>query len=377
MPTEICSRLGIDFPIFAFAHCRDVVVEVSKAGGIGILGGAIHSPEELAVDMEWIEAQLGERPYGIDLLLTDNFQAQDEGQSMDDQLPPEHTAFLDDMMERYQVPEVDTDRGDPQGRLGETRFTAEQNQALIDVMFQYSPRVFVSALGTPPAAVTETAQSRGMLVGALAGKGRHAVRHRDAGLDFVVATSSEAGGHVGDIGSMVLIPEVVDAVAPLPVLAAGGIGGGRQMAAALAMGAQGVWCGSLWLTTVESDTLPLVKEKLLAAGSDQTARTTYFTGKSARFLDTAWCHEWARPEAPEPLPAPLQTHLVGDYIQRIYAAAGSGRADPDSGPGRLVSSPVGQIIGSINATRSSRDVVREMVEDFAAAVERLSGLLEE
>ncbi|MDP6345051.1 MAG: nitronate monooxygenase family protein, partial [Alphaproteobacteria bacterium] len=317
------------------------------------------------------------RPYGVDLMLTGNFVDPTEGQSLDDLLPPEHVAFLDDMMDRYQVPETASDRGDPQGRLGETRFTAEQNAELIEAMFRHNPKVFVSALGTPPAEVVARAHDRGMLVGALAGKGRHAVYHQKAGLDFVVATSAEAGGHVGDIGSMVLIPEVVDAVAPLPVLAAGGIGGGRQMAAAMAMGAQGVWCGSLWLTTVESDTLPLVKDKLLAANSDQTARTTCFTGKYARFLKTDWSDEWGAKGAPEPLGAPLQTHLVGDYIQRIYTAAGSGQATPESGAGRLISSPVGQIVGAINTTRSSRDVVREMVDEFAEAVSRLSGLVED
>jgi NAD(P)H-dependent flavin oxidoreductase YrpB (nitropropane dioxygenase family) len=376
MPTEICRKLGLQFPIFAFSHCRDVVVAVSKAGGIGVYGGALHTPEQVRIDLSWIERRLGGAPYGVDLLLAQKYiSASEEGIAR--QIPDGHRVFLDGVMERYQVPDTSAKTDDVSGLLGATKFTPEQNAAVLDVVFEHNARIFVSALGTPSAEIIGRARAKGMLVGALAGNAKHALRHKAAGLDFVVASAYEAGGHTGEIGSMVLIPDVVDAVEPMPVLAAGGIGRGRQMAAALALGAQGVWCGSIWLASVESDVLPLVKEKLIAADATQSVRTRCFTGKPARFLKSAWSEEWEKPEAPSPLPAPLQTALISTYMQRISAAAASGKATANDGPGQLISSPVGQIVGSITSSLSSRDIVRNLVEEMAETVSRLGNLFEE
>lgn len=375
MTTEICRKLGIKYPIFAFSHCRDVVAAVSNAGGIGVYGGALNTPEQIEIDLRWIESQVGDNPWGLDLMLPSKFVDLSE-EEMQAHIPPAHRTFLDGMMARYGVPELGPEAGAQHGLLGEAKFTPGQNAEIIELMFRFSPRIFVSALGTPPADLVARCHARGMLVGALAGKARHALRHKDAGLDFVVAASYEAGGHTGEIGSMVLIPEVVDAVAPLPVLAAGGIGRGRQVAAALALGAQGVWCGSVWLTTTESDVLPLVKEKLLAAGSDDTARTKFFTGKPARFLRSDWVAEWEAETAPPPLQTPLQTALIGGYIERISASAASGKADLASGAGRLISSPVGQIVGTMNASVSARETLRAMVEEMAQATLQLNEVFE-
>lgn len=376
MTTEICRKLGIKYPIFAFSHCRDVVAAVTNAGGIGIYGGALNTPEQVEIDLQWIEQQVDGRPYGIDLLLPMSYVdvSEEEKQA---RLPQDHRRFLDGMMERFEIPPLNANAGDMHGLLGDTKFTPEQNAAILDLVFKYNPAVFVSALGTPPAEVIEKGHARGMLIGALAGKAKHALRHKQAGLDFVVAASYEAGGHTGEIGSMVLIPEVVDAVAPLPVLAAGGIGRGRQLAAALALGAQGAWCGSVWLASTESDLLPLVKEKLIAAGSDDTVRTKCFTGKPARFLRTAWVDEWEAENAPSPLPAPLQTALIGDYIKRISASAASGSTDAATGAGRLISSPVGQIVGVMNASISAREIVRGMVEEMAESAMQLASIFED
>jgi NAD(P)H-dependent flavin oxidoreductase YrpB (nitropropane dioxygenase family) len=376
MPTEICRRLGLQFPIFAFSHCRDVVVAVSKAGGIGVYGGALHSPEQVEIDLSWIERQLGGAPYGVDLLLAQKYVSVSD-EDIAKQIPEGHRTFLDGVMERYQVPQTSARTDDVSGLLGATKFTPEQNAAVLAVVFAHNPRIFVSALGTPSSDIIERAHAKGMLVGALAGNAKHALRHKAAGLDFVVASAYEAGGHTGEIGSMVLIPDVVDAVEPMPVLAAGGIGRGRQMAAALALGAQGVWCGSIWLTSAESDVLPLVKEKLIAADATQSVRTRCFTGKPARFLKSAWSEEWEKPDAPSPLPAPLQTALISTYMQRISAAAASGKVTASDGSGQLISAPVGQIVGSMTSSLSSRDIVRNLVEEMAETVAKLGTLLEE
>lgn len=375
MATELSKMLGIKYPIFAFSHCRDVVAAVTNAGGIGIYGGALNTPEQVEIDIRWIEQQVEGKPYGIDLMLPSKFVDLSE-EEMQRHIPKEHINFLDKMMDRFDVPPLDENAGQQHGLLGEAKFTPEQNAAIIELIFKYNPKVFVSALGTPPPEVVERCHAKGMLVGALAGKAKHALRHKNAGLDFVVAASYEAGGHTGEIGSIVLIPEVVDAVAPMPVLAAGGIGRGRQVAAALALGAQGVWCGSVWLTSTESDLLPVVKEKLLAAQSDDTARTKFFTGKPARFLRSEWVDEWEKEGAPEPLQTPLQTALIGNYIERISAKAASGKIDTGTGAGRLISSPVGQIVGAMNASLSVREIIRDMVEEMASATIQLNELFE-
>jgi NAD(P)H-dependent flavin oxidoreductase YrpB (nitropropane dioxygenase family) len=370
MPTEICRRLGIQYPIFAFSHCRDVVAAVSRAGGLGVYGCSLQTPELIGVDLDWIEAQLDGRPYAIDILLSEKVDAEPG-------LPPSptHQAFLEGMMERHAVPVDPEGIGDLHGNIGITKLSPAQNREVLELAFAHKARVLVSALGTPERAVVERAHAAGMLVGALAGKAKHALKHKAAGCDFVVAQSWEAGGHTGEIGGMVLIPEVVDAVAPLPVLAAGGIGGGRQMAAALALGAQGVWCGSVWLTSTESETLPIIKQKLLAAGSDDTVRSRCWTGKPVRMLKTGWTAEWEAPGAPAPLPAPHQTQLIGPYYRRASAASAAATSW-ETGPAALVTSPVGQVVALMREPLSVKRIVQDMIDEFVQTTERLGGLFD-
>jgi len=242
---------------------------------------------------------------------------------------------------------------------------------LIDVAFEHRIGLFASALGSPPDWLVERARKEHVPVAALAGRIDHAIAHRDAGVDIVIAQGTEGGGHTGEIGTMVLVPQVVDAVAPLPVLAAGGIASGRQVAAALALGAEGVWCGSVWLTTHEAETTPAIKEKFLAAKSDDTRRSRSLTGKPARMLRTAWTDAWEEPGAPSPLPMPLQTMLVADAQRRIHRLA----HQPDSGAQRLVTYFVGQVVGQMNVAKPTRAVVGEMVEEFLDAMERLDGII--
>jgi NAD(P)H-dependent flavin oxidoreductase YrpB (nitropropane dioxygenase family) len=216
-------------------------------------------------------------------------------------------------------------------------------------------------------------KEEGRLIGALAGKAQHAERHVAAGIDMIIAQGAEAGGHTGEVGTMVLIPEIVDAVAPVPVLGAGGIGRGRQMAAAMALGAQGVWCGSVWLTTDEAETHPVVKQKFLAATSSDTLRSRSLTGKPARQLKSAWTDEWDDPANPRPLGMPLQPILVGEARARIERA--SYRAG--SGAEKLANYFVGQIVGSMNVAKPAAQVVFDMIDEFIESVQSLSRLLED
>jgi NAD(P)H-dependent flavin oxidoreductase YrpB (nitropropane dioxygenase family) len=181
-----------------------------------------------------------------------------------------------------------------------------------------------------------------------------------------VAQGTEAGGHCGEISTMVLVPEVVDAVGPdIPVLAAGGIATGRQMAAAIALGAQGAWTGSMWLTVSEADTNPAALENMLAATSRDTVRSKAMTGKPARQLRTAWTDAWEAEDSPGTLPMPLQGILHQE----------AGRRTQRVGTRELIGFPVGQIVGRLNKVRPTKDVVREMVEEWIDTTERMASIL--
>ena len=375
MRTKATELVGIDLPIFAFSHCRDVVAAVSNAGGMGVLGAVAHSPEQLAVDLDWIEAEVKGKPYGIDLLVPEKYAGSEEGglspKQLADLLPDEHKAFVDEILERYDVPPMPEGLEARRG-VGGMRIDPKSMAPLLDVCFDHRPRLVASALGPPPPHFLERAHRHDIPVAALAGNVEHARRHAEAGADMIVAQGTEAGGHTGLVATMVLVPEVVDAVGPLPVLAAGGIARGRQLAAGLALGADGVWCGSVWLTTEEAETPPSVKDKFLAAGSSDTVRSRSMTGKPARMLRTAWTDEWERPDGPGPLPMPMQPILVAPALQRVARVADAA----GSGGQQLVTYFVGQVVGAMNTVKPTRRVVLEMVEEFIDAVERLDDLVQ-
>ena len=366
--------LGIDFPIFAFSHCRDVVAAVSNAGGLGVLGAVAHSPEQLDVDLTWIREQTRGRPFGVDLLIPRKYVGSETGgldaTRLDALLPEEHREWIDALLARYDVPALPAQAGAPERRTARISVDPTSMAPLIDVSFQHRVALIASALGTPPPWLVERAHAAGVPVAALAGRIDHAVAHQAAGVDLVIAQGTEGGGHTGEIATMVLVPQVVDAVAPTPVLAAGGIATGRQVAASLALGAEGVWCGSVWLTTTEAETSPAVREKFLAASSSDTRRSRSLTGKPARMLRSAWTDAWDAPDAPAPLGMPLQTVLVADAqrrIQRVAHKAGSGAQE-------LATYFVGQVVGQMNEVKSARRVVQEMVEEYVAVMERLDSL---
>jgi NAD(P)H-dependent flavin oxidoreductase YrpB (nitropropane dioxygenase family) len=361
--TDFCKTLGVEFPVVAFSHCRDVVAAVSNAGGLGVLGISGSSVGELGRELDWIEEAVGGRPYGVDVLLPAPGAEATGG--VEDLIPAAHKEFVADLMARYDVPPLP----DPGPAPTMSGGLAAHGVALIEAALTRRVGLVASALGPPPPEMVELAHGRGVPVAALVGKREHAERQRDAGVDIIVAQGYEAGGHVGEIGTMVLVPEVVDAVAPLPVLAAGGIASGRQLAAALALGAQGVWTGSVWLTTKEAETHPAVVEKFLRATSSDTVRSRSTTGKPARQLRTAWTDEWEDPAHPDPLPMPLQLILTADARARIARSAST----PESGANALITYFVGQVVGSLTTVRPARRVLLDMIEEYVEVIERLGG----
>ena len=337
---------------------------MSKAGGLGVLGRQVsHTPEQLEIDLEWIEAEIGDVPYGVDLIVPARYAGDaDGGYSMDDiraLIPPQAAEFVDDILRRYEVPELPGERC---GR-GKGAATARGSGRRRAVLGQRGRRATGHRAG-PPGGVRRRRARTAAGVHDREGAGRRTSHRRPrrergaraatrlaAGVDIIIAQGGEAGGHTGEIGSMVLIPEVVDATAPVPVLGAGGIGRGRQMAAAMALGAQGVWCGSVWLTTEEGrDPSHREAQEILATTSSDTIRSRSLTGKPARMLKSAWTEEWAREDTPEPLGMPLQPVLTNTAQARIAAC---GRT-PGSGAEKLANYFVGQIVGSMNRRRSPR-----------------------
>jgi NAD(P)H-dependent flavin oxidoreductase YrpB (nitropropane dioxygenase family) len=371
MRSKLAEEMGLDFPIFAFTHCRDVAAAVSKAGGLGVLGVAGHSLKNLEMEMDWIEQEVGDKPYGVDLLLPAKFAGSDrggfDGDELDERIPEEHKRFLDDLMEQHEVPPL------PDGAKLAPEFSVgyEQQRDVIEYVFSRNISLIASALGPPPDWMIERGREKGVKVAALAGTVEHARRHVEAGVDIVVAQGYEAGGHTGLVSTMVLVPEVVDAVDPIPVLAAGGIGNGRQVTAALALGAQGVWAGSVWLTTEEAETHPVVKQKFLRASSSDTVRSRSLTGKPARQLRSAWTDAWEDPSNPDPLPMPLQPRLVREARARIERAA-----HKSAGAEQLANYFVGQVVGSLNEVKSVRTVMEELAGEYADTMERLDAWAE-
>jgi NAD(P)H-dependent flavin oxidoreductase YrpB (nitropropane dioxygenase family) len=381
MRTEICEEFGIDLPIFAFSHCRDVVAAVSRAGGMGVLGAVAFSPKMLEVELKWIDEHVDGKPYGVDVVMPLDYAGKREGAGTADEsgqvdkavfekmIPQRHKDFIGRVLAEYDVPPMP--EGADRGFDTLLGWTDGGGRGQIEVALAHPIKLLVNALGPPPADIIEVAHRHGIKVAALVGSVRHALRQKEQGVDIIIAQGTEAGGHTGEVTSMVLTPDVVDAVAPTPVLAAGGIGSGRQAAAALALGAQGVWTGSVWLTVKESDMIPLVKEKLLAAENKDTVRSRSFSGKPARLLRTPWTDAWDAEDSPGALPLPLQYMATADANARIMHFAESDK----SRARELLGMPVGQVVGRMKEQKSSAAVIDQFLDEFAESVERLSAAL--
>jgi NAD(P)H-dependent flavin oxidoreductase YrpB (nitropropane dioxygenase family) len=370
--TPVCDKFGIEFPIFAFSHCRDVVAAVSRAGGFGVLGALAFTPEELEIELAWIDDHIEGKPYGVDLVMPANYVGKGGKQPDEHELramiPQEHWDYMEKVLSEYDVPPMPADHEAERARAAGLGVDDQATRAVEVALKHDGVKLLVNALGPPPVDVVEKAHEHGVLVGALIGSKQHAEKQVAIGVDVIVAQGTEAGGHTGDVATMVLVPEIVDAVGPdVPVLAAGGIGTGRQMAAGLALGAQGAWTGSIWLTVAEADTSREATENLLAAGSRDTVRSRSMTGKPARQLRTAWTEAWEAEGAPKTLPMPLQGILWGEMARRVSRAHTK----------ELSGFPVGQIVGRMNKIRPTHEVMFDLVQEWIATTERMAAMLDE
>ena len=374
MKSKLCSKLDIEFPLIAFSHCRDVVVEVSKAGGLGVLGAAGFSPEQLEIELSWIDQNIEDAPYGVDLIVPNTMANQDEsktGSELQAMVPQSHRFFVEETLAKHGIDSSNlysSSDGGNRGFLGE-----KSSNNILDIAFSHPIKIIVNALGVPPLRMLELAKANNVACGALVGNRQQAIKQVESGVDIIISSGTEAGGHCGEISTMVLVPEVAQALQgfeDVSVLAAGGIVTGRQMAAAMAMGADGVWTGSVWLTTEEADTSPSIKSKLLTTGSNQTVRTRSRTGKFSRQIKSPWTDAWEQQGAPEPLQMPLQSLVSEPALAKISKLAESG----DSKAQSLNTYWVGQGVGLMSQPSSAKQVVYDFMSDFLDASDRLSEL---
>jgi NAD(P)H-dependent flavin oxidoreductase YrpB (nitropropane dioxygenase family) len=372
MRTDICDQLGIEFPIFAFSHCADVVAAVSRAGGFGVLGAVGFTPQQLAIELDRVDQDVGSRPYGVDVVIPTNDAGRGESHpeklhaELVARVPDEYFEFAHQILADHGVPELPPGEFHNGMMVRSTSTTARLHVA--EALTRPGVKLIANALGAPPRDLIDEVHAAGRLVAGLCGSVEHARRHAAAGVDVIVAQGAEGGGHTGYIGSIVLWPQVVEAVAPVPVLAAGGVGSGAQIAAALAMGAQGAWTGSLWLATDLSEMTDTQRDLLVEARSEDAIISRSLTGKRNRLLRTGWTEAWERPDAPQPLPLPLQDLVAGEAVTR------TNRYSERSKDVSII--PVGQVVGQLKSVRKTRDVVTELVEGYVEAIDRLGTINE-
>ena len=381
MKSPICEMLGAEFPLVAFSHCKDVVVAVSKAGGVGVLGAVGMSPETLEQELNWIDERIDGKPYGVDVLIPNKMLGKGEefnAQKLVDMIPQEYRDFRTDVLKNHDIdaPELRESEGDIPAS-GFAQNTADQGaKALLDVAFSHPIKLIANALGVPPEWMVKMGKDNDVKVAALLGTKEHAIAQVKAGVDILVVSGTEAGGHCGSVSTMVLVPEVHRAIQPygdVPILAAGGIVTGEQMAASMVMGASGVWTASVWLTTAEAETHPIVKEKMLQASSSDTVRSRSRTGKHSRQLKSSWTDAWESESAPEPLPMPLQPMVAEPALARVNQLAEGGH----DGAVNLATYWVGQGVGLMTESLSAGTVVQEFKQDFINAYERFEGFLKD
>ncbi len=375
MDSRICDMLGIEFPLVAFTHSRYVVAEVSKAGGFGVLGAANMTPEQLEAELTWIDENIDGKPYGVDLIVPNKFIGKGDNTTPDGMiamLPDAHKSFAEDILQAHDIDAEDIDdAARRETMVFADNLTLEGAKRHLDIAFSHPIKLIANALGVPPREMMEMGKRHGVAVAALVGAKSHAINQVQAGVDILVVAGSEAGGHCGAVSTMVLVPEIFEAIqnqCETPILAAGGIVTGRQMAACMAMGASGVWTGSVWLTTMEAETAPVVKEKMLAASSSDTVRARSRTGKHSRQLRSPWTDAWEQEDAPDPLAMPLQSLISEPALGKVERLSEGGH----KGAQNLATYWVGQGVGLMNAGQSVRNVVHDFKEDFLNAHERLS-----
>lgn len=360
MSTELQRRFDMDVPVWGFSYEPEVVAAISREGGFGVLGTLRYGgdADEMADALRYVQKHAKGRPFGVNVVMPASSRKVEGGldeieAELDKLIPQEHRDFVASFLEEHDIPPL------PEGQQarGVLGWTPQTGEVQLEVAFEFDIALLASALGPPPEEAVREAHARDVPVSALVGRVDQARKQRHRGVDIIVAQGTEAGGHTGEIGGMVLTPEVVDAVAPAPVLHAGGVGGGRQLAAALALGAQGAWTGSVWLASREMHLAPGLQELVVGAEAADTVRSRSLTGKPARQVRTAWIEAWESPDTPDPLPMPLQFLLTSEAIARFRAA---GRWD-------LVGTPGGQILGSLDEVRTVREILASVREEAAEA----------
>lgn len=357
--TPLCDKLGIEYPIVAFTHCKDVAVAVINAGGFAVLGEALHTPDHIAADIKWIRDRVNGKPFGIDLVLPSSVPEERTVEQLLAEIPQEHRDFEQSIKRKYDVP-------DPKeavnlhiwGGLDQKRALAQ-----VEVVFDERVPVFASGLGSP-AFLLKRAHQLGIQVWGLVGKPRQAKKQLAAGTDVIIAQGFDAAGHTGDIGTFSIVPQVVDAArgTGVPVIAAGGVTTGRHLAAALALGADGVWTGSLWLASRESDVNLPLKERLLEAETDDTVYSDCISGYTMRTTRCPWHDEWLGPDAPEVLKPPLQMLLSANYIQ---GSLDYQRKD-------LMTEAAGQGIHYVTEMKPARQILSDLVDGALDVFDRFA-----
>ncbi|MEM9622060.1 MAG: nitronate monooxygenase [Pseudomonadota bacterium] len=353
--TPLCDRLNIQYPIFGFAHDVATVAAISLAGGFGVYGATRRFPEEIAAELAQIRSLVGDKPFGVDLVLPPGMPEHNSREAIEAEIPQEHKDFVNGLIDQFAVP--------PASAPGmRTRFirSKEIEDAQLRAVLDSDVDMFACGIGAPPDAVAE-AKRGGKTTLALIGSPHHVERSVRAGVDFLVAQGYDAGAHTGPIGTYSLVPQIVDAAGDVPVLAAGGVATGRHIAAALAMGAQGVWLGTAWLLSEEHQghMHPVNTQKLIAAGSGDTVITRSESGKTFRQIRTGWSQAWEAEGAPEPLKMPYQDVLVGDLLGAIE--------EHDIEP--LIHSGAGQSVGYFNEVRPVAQIMQQLVDDTTTALQ--------
>ena len=356
--TPLCDRLGIDIPIFSFAHSLEVTAAVSRAGGYGVYGATHDEPAQILEHARALKEMCEGRPFGLDILLPTVTVDRDDKAAAEAEIPPGHRQFIAHLREKYQVPPATTQHLFMNHVRSQELFAAQA-----DAVIRSGANMFAMAVGTPGDVVAR-AKAAGQVTLSLIGSPRHAARVKATGVDLLVAQGYDAGAHTGTVGTLSLIPQVVDLVGDLPVIGAGGIATGRQIAAALALGAQGVWTGTIWLATREHAVDKIITDHLIAAGSEDTVISRSWSGKTLRMLRTAWSDEWSAPDAPAPLRMPYQQVLVGE----IMAAVKEHRVAP------LLWSPAGQSVAYVREISTVEETMRRLVDETEQAIGRLAAL---
>ena len=354
--TRLCEEYGCEYPTVAFCHTKEVVAAATNAGGIGVLGSTQLQKEELRRDVRWIRDQVGDRPFGIDTLLPASFQ---EGnvEDLEAMIPQEHRDFVDRLQSDNGIPEPTTP---PPWQPGVGADLLQRTRGHIEVTLEERVPIFASGLGSP-AVILEQAHAAGTKVWGLVGMTRQARRELEAGVDLIIAQGGDSGGHSGRIGTFSLVPAVARMARDYdtPILAAGGVTGGEHLVAALALGAAGVWCGTIWQATTESHIDPFLKEKLVKAATEDSTKSRSLTGKPAARLRSKFIDAWEQPDAPPTLGMPLQPMLVAKIVQAIE----------DHRVEDFMNVAAGQGVGLIDAIRPTAQVIADMVQEARAVLE--------